>query len=81
MTLPAPKWHALLEGNILTDTTAARQNFSSNVSYVEQNGGRILLTTYARPRAALVSLQDIALLQILDQNPELLARVKAHLPS
>ena len=65
MAMPAPKWHALLAGNIELDTAAARQNLSSNVSYVEQNGGRILLTTYARPRAALVSLRDIALLYLL----------------
>jgi hypothetical protein len=81
MSIPAPAWHTLLSGNTELDTTAARQDLSGNIRYIEQNGGRILLTTYAKPRAALVSLQDIALLRILDLHPELKEQVKTHLPS
>lgn len=81
MAIPAPAWHSLLSGNAELDTTAARQDLSGNVRYVEQNGGRILLTTYAKPRAALVSLQDVALLRILDLHPELMEQVKTYLAS
>ena len=81
MAVPTPKWHALLEGNTELDTTAARQDLSSNVRHVEQNWGRIVLTTYGNPRAALVSLKDVAVLKILDQHPELLEHVWSHAPT
>jgi hypothetical protein len=71
MSIPAPAWHTLLSGNTELDTTAARQDLSGNIRYIE----------HAKPRAALVSLQDIALLRILDLHPELKEQVKTHLPS
>lgn len=80
MAIPAPSWHSLLKGNIELDTTAARQDLSGNVRHIEQNGGRIILTSYAKPRAALVSLKDAALLRVLDDNPELLRQAQSHLP-
>ena len=81
MAIPAPKWHSLLEGNVGLDTTTARQDLSGNIRHIEQNGGRIILTTYAQPRAALVSLKDVALLKILESHPELMELVQSHLPT
>ncbi len=81
MGVPTPKWHSLLEGHAELDTTAARQNLSGNIRHVEQDGVRIILTTYAQPRAAMVSLRDIALLRVLDDNPELMKQARALLPS
>ena len=81
MAISVPKWHSLLLGNVELDTTAARQDLSSNIRHVEQNGERILLTTYTKPRAGLVPLRDVALLRILDEHPELMEQVKSLLPS
>ena len=81
MAIPAPSWHSLLEGNIELDTTAARQDLSGNVRRIEQNGGRIILTTYSQPRAALVSLKDVALLKILESHPEIMELVQSYLPT
>lgn len=80
MSLKAPAWHSLLEGIPELSTTSARSDLSSTVRLVEQNGGRCIFTTYAQPRACIVSLSDAALLQILDQQPELLAEVKKFVP-
>ncbi len=79
MAIPDPSWHSLLTG-IELDTTDARQNLSGNIRHVEQNGERIILKTYGKSRAAIVSLRDMATLRILDQHPELMEQVTKYFP-
>lgn len=81
MPLPAPSWHNLLAGLPQLNTAEARADLSRNILLVTQNHTRLVFTTYGNPRAALVPLKDAALLQALDQNPELRAAVHKLLPN
>ena len=81
MSLPRPAWHSLFEEMPALASTEARQDLSATIRLVEQERSRVLLTTYDAPRAALISLPDLALLCVLDQHPELLERVRSYIPT
>jgi len=81
MSLPKPSWHSLFERMPALASTDARQDLSATIRLVEQERSRVLLTTYGAPRAALVSLPDIALLRVLDQHPGLLKKVQSFIPN
>ena len=53
-------------------TVAARQNFSDLINRVAYGKDRILLTRRSRPLAAVVPMEDIALLEAMEdrERPE-----------
>ncbi len=81
MSLPKPAWHSLFEDVPRLTSAEARQDLSTTMRSVEQERSRVLFTTYDAPRAALISLPDLALLSVLDQHPELLEKVRSYIPT
>lgn len=81
MSLPKPAWYSLFEGMPTLASTEARQDLSATIRLVEQERSRVLITTYDAPRAALISLSDLALLRVLDQHPGLLKKVRSFIPN
>lgn len=81
MALPPPKWHMLLAHVSSMNSASARQDLSRTVQSVAQGERRVLLETYGQPRAGLVSIKDVAMLEALDACPELKQQVLALLPS
>ena len=54
-------------------TVAARQNFSELINRVAYGKDRILLTRRSRPLAAVVPIEDIALLEEIEDREDLKA--------
>jgi prevent-host-death family protein len=54
-------------------TVAARQNFSDLINRVAYGKDRVLLTRRSRPLAAVVPIEDIALLEEIEDHEDLKA--------
>jgi PHD/YefM family antitoxin component YafN of YafNO toxin-antitoxin module len=84
MPVPPPLWFNLFSSIQQLSTSQARQGLSQSVRYVGLDAGRVVLTTYGQPSGALVSLKDLARLQMLDRCPELSSnlekKIKDYLP-
>jgi antitoxin (DNA-binding transcriptional repressor) of toxin-antitoxin stability system len=68
-------WNGMLSGLGWVQISSARQDMRGNIDAANE-GERLVLTTYGRPRACLVSLKDGALLQLLEEDAGLKAQVE-----
>ena len=61
----------------ILDMTAVRDDFSTTVNKVAYAEERVVIARHGKPVAALISLEDLKLLELLEDNADLDAARKA----
>lgn len=62
-----------LEGDPMSEKTASqvRDNFGDTIDAVRHRGERVIITKSGKPAAAMVSTEDLALLELLEDRIDL----------
>lgn len=57
----------------ITTITAARSNFSEFINRAQYGHERVVLTSHGQPAAAIISIEDLELLQALEDSIDIAA--------